>query len=176
MKKIFLVIVLLLSFSFCLTERPTGYQLEDSGNAALWIAFINNVDALGANTYSNLGLDFIVSENFEMSFDLGRKLGTEFLESSQTLQFRWWISSNLSLSVGKDFGNNHSDSNFLGAKFLKGNSWLAFTRDSGNDDNSTWSLGKLWNRKGKMNVSISYHFSAENIDKGNLQLALGKTI
>ena len=126
--------------------------------------------------YGNVGLDFSISKKLELSFDLGRKLGTEFLESSQTMQFRWWIGPELSLNFAKDFGSNSNHSDFLGVKFLRGNSWLAFTRDSGNDDNSTWSLGKLWNRKGKMNVSLSYHFSSENIAKGNLQFTLGKAI
>ena len=112
----------------------------------------------------------------ELSFDLGRELGTEFLENSQTLQFRWWIGSELALNFAKDFGGNSNNSDFLGIKFLRGNSWLAFTRDSENADNSIWSLGRLWERKGQMNVALSYHFSSENIDKGNLQLTFGKTI
>ena len=111
-----------------------------------------------------------------MCFDLGRKFGSEFLESSQSIQFRWWISSNLSLNFAKDFGGNSSNSDFLGVKFLSENSWVAFTKDSENEDNSTWSLGRVWNRKGKMNIAISYHFSSDNIDKGNLQFALGKAI
>ena len=96
--------------------------------------------------------------------------------SSQTLQFRWWIGSDLSISWGKDFGNSSTDSNFLGVKFLRGDSWLAFTKDSENEDNSTFSLGKLWSRKGKLNMGVSYHFSSDDIDKGNLQLIFGKTI
>ena len=175
MKKIFLISSLLFTFSFCLTERPTGHQLEESGTA-LWVSFLNNVDALGANTYGNIGLDLALSKNIEISFDIERQLGTEFLENTQNLHFRWWIGSDLSISLGKEFGNNHSDSNFLGVRFLRENSWMGFTRDSKNDDNSIWSLGKVWNRKGKMNIGLSYHFSSENIDKGNLQLIFGKTM
>ena len=111
-----------------------------------------------------------------MSFDLGRTLGDEFLESSQTIQFRWWIGSNLSISLAKDFGEKKSDANFMGVKFLKGQSWLSMCRDSGNDENSIWSIGRLWERKGKLAVGVSYHFSSDNIDKGNLQLAFGKAI
>ena len=176
MKKIFLISTLFFTFSFCLTERPTGHQLEESGSA-LWVSFVNNVDALGANTYGNIGLDFALSESIEMSFDIARQLGSEFLENSQTLHFRWWIGSDLSISLGKEFGSNHSDSDFLGVRFIRGNSWMGFTRDSENDDNSIWSLGKLWNRKGKMmNVGVSYHFSSDDIDKGDLRLAFGKAI
>ena len=61
MKKIFLISSLLFSFSFCLTERATGYQLEESGSA-LWISFINNSDAIGSGIHGNLGLDFSLSE------------------------------------------------------------------------------------------------------------------
>ena len=175
MKKISLTIIILFSFSFSFTERPTGYQLDDSGTA-LWVSFINNVDALGANIYGNVGLDFAISKKLEMCFDLGRKFGSEFLESSQSIQFRWWIGSNLSISLAKDFGENDSDANFMGVKFLKGQSWLSMGRDSGNDENSIWSIGRLWERKGKLTVGVSYHFSSDNIDKGNLQLAFGKTI
>ena len=175
MKKIFLMTVILFNFSFCFTERPTGYQLDDSGSA-FWFSFINNVDALGGTTYNNLGLDFSISKKIEMSLDLGKELGTKLIGSSQTLQFRWWIGSDLSISWGKDFGNSSTDSNFLGVKFLRGDSWLAFTKDSENEDNSTFSLGKLWSRKGKLNVGVSYHFSSDDIDKGNFQLMFGKTI
>ena len=175
MKKIFLISSLFFTFSFCLTERSTGHQLEESGTA-LWVSFVNNVDALGANTYANIGLDFALSESIEMSFDIARQLGSEFSDNSQTLHFRYWIGSNLSISLGKEFGNNHSNSDFLGVRFIRGDSWMGFTRDSENDDNSIWSLGKIWNRKGKMNIGLSYHFSSENIDKGNLQLSFGKAI
>ena len=175
MKKIFLIAILLFSFSFSFTDRATGHQLEKPGTA-FWLSGINNVDQLGNAIYSNIGLDFALSEKIEMSFDLGRTLGDEFLESSQTIQFRWWIGSNLSISLAKDFGENDSDANFMGVKFLKGQSWLSMSRDSGNDENSIWSIGRLWERKGKLTVGVSYHFSSENIDKGNLQLAFGKTI
>ena len=174
MKKIFLTTIIFFSFSFCLTERPTAHQLDS--RTAFWISSMNSIDALGANIYTNLGLDFSLSEKFEISFDLGRTLGTEFSESSQTLNFRWWIGTDLSISWGQDFGNNSTNSNFLGVKFLRGDSWLAFTRDSENQDNSTWSLGKAWKRKGKMNIGISYHFSSADIDKGDLQLTFGKAI
>ena len=124
MKKIFLTTILLISFSFCLRERPTGYQLDDSGSA-LWVSFINNVDALGANIYGNVGLDFAISKKLEMCFDLGRKFGSEFLESSQSIQFRWWIASNLSLNFAKDFGGNSSNSDFTDLSF-NSNSHLSF--------------------------------------------------
>ena len=174
MKKIFLTTIILFTFSFCLTERPTAHQLDSE--TAFWFSATNNVDALGADIYSNLGLDFSLSKNFEISFDLERRLGTEFSENSRTLNFRWWIGSDLSISWGQDFGSNSTKSTFLGVKFLRGDSWLAFTRDSKNENNSTWSLGKLWERAGKINVGISYHFSSDDIDKGNLQLSFGKTI
>lgn len=175
MKKIFLISIFLFSFSFCFTERATGYQLKKSGTA-FWFSGINNVDNLGHAIYANIGLDFALSEKIEMSFDLGRTLGDDFLDSSQSLQLRWWLGSNLSISYAKDFGMDHSDSNFLGVKFLTGKSWLSVTRDSENNDNTAWSFGRLWERKGKLTIGASYHFSSDDIDKGNLQLTFGKAI
>ena len=175
MKKIFLISIFLFSFCFCFTDRATGHQLKNPGTA-FWFSGINNVDNLGYGIYANIGLDFALSEKMEMSFDLGRTLGDDFLDSSQSLQLRWWLGSNLSISYAKDFGAEHSDSNFLGLKFLTGNSWLSVTRDSGNSDNTTWSIGRLWERKGKLTIGTSYHFSSDNIDKGNLQLTFGKVI
>ena len=97
MKKIFLTTILAFSFSFCFTERPTGYQLG-SEKSAMWISFVNNVDALGSGIYTNLGLDFSITERIEMSFNIGRELGDQFLESSKSAQFRWWMGESLSLS------------------------------------------------------------------------------
>ena len=119
MKKTSLIFIILFSFSFSFTERPTGYQLDDPGTA-LWVSFINNVDALGANMYGNVGLDFSISEKLEMCFDLGREFGSDFSETSQSFQFRWWIGSDLSLNFARDFGENSNDSDFLGIKFLTG--------------------------------------------------------
>ena len=58
MKKIFLISIFLFSFSFCFTERATGYQLKKSGTA-FWFSGINNVDNLGHAIYANIGLDFV---------------------------------------------------------------------------------------------------------------------
>ena len=175
MKKIFLIIIMLSSFCFSFTERATGHQLETKATT-FWFSGTNNVDNLGYAIYGNIGLDFSLSENIEMCFDLGRTLGDDFLDSSQSLQLRWWLSSSLSISFAQDFGSDHSDSNFLGVKFLKGTSWLSITRDSGNDENAIWSIGKLWERGEKLTIGLSYHFSSDDIDKGNLQMAFGKAM
>ena len=173
MKKIFLTTILAFSFSFCFTERPTGYQLG-SEKSAMWISFVNNVDALGSGIYTNLGLDFSITKRIEMSFNIGRELGDDFLESSKSAQFRWWMGESLSLSWARELDSDQSD--FLGLKFIRGDSWLSFSSDSNDKDNSIWALGKLWKRKGKMSVAASYHFSSDNIDKGNFQLTFGRII
>ena len=175
MKKMFLSIVMLVSLSFCFMERPTGQQMGDARSAVFFSAS-TNADELGKEVMGSLGFDFSVSDNVELSLNMYRTLGDDLNETTQSFQIGWWLSSAISISYATEFGHDADDANLVGAKFLRGNSWLSYTADPDDTDNAACAIGKVWNREGKLSLSVSYHFSTDNFDKGNLQLGFGTAI
>ena len=175
MKRTFLSIIMLTSLSFCFMERPTGHQMGGA-RSSLFFSASTNADAIGEYLIGLLAFDFSLSDNVELSLNMYRMVGDQFNETTQSFQIGWWLSSAISISYATELGHNSSDANLVGAKFVKGNSWMSYTADPDHTDDASYAIGKVWNREGKMTLSLSYHFSSDDFDKGNLQLGFGTAI
>ena len=176
MKKYFAVITIstLITSAFGFMEdRPSGHQL--GGETVLWGSFLTNVDGIGDDLLTNIGFDYSISDNVELSFDLLKDAGEKIKEADKEIKLTIWAGESLGLSVGCEPGRNSDDSNFYNIKYVNDGTWVSFkTYDE--SDSDTWAVGKVWTKNSGCTMGISYHFDSDDFDKGWLQLSLGKVL
>ena len=175
MRKYFAIITISIlttsAFGFYI-DRPSGHQLD--GSTALWGSFLTEADDIGSTLHTNIGFDYSISNNFELSFDLLKDAGEKIREAHKEMKLTIWAGEAFAFSTGCHLGNTE-DSNFFGIKYAKSDMWLSF-KSYDDVDLDVWAIGTLWKKENGCSVGISYHFDTDDFDKGILQLTMGKSL
>ena len=159
------------AFGFII-DRPSGHQL--GGETVLWGSFLTNVDGIGDDLLTNIGFDYSISDNVELSFDLLKNAGNKIRESNKEIKLTLWAGESLGFSLGC-WPGLAENSNFYNIKYVNDGTWVSFkTYDE--FDSDTWAVGKVWTKDSGCTMGISYHFDSDDFDKGWLQLSLGKVL
>ena len=171
MRKYFAIITLtsLITLSFC--ERPTGRQLDSQ--TAVWGSFSTMVDDPGAMVETNIGLDYSIVKNLELSFDLYKMLGEKAMDAHNQIKMTLWAGS-FGFGIGCTPGSAN-DSDFYALRYLKGDKWISF-KTFNDGDFDMWTVGKVWNKDNGLTMGISYHFTTDDFDKGSLQFTWGRAL
>ena len=175
MKK-YLLLTIILSASYCFTDRPSGHSIfDESTRAAAWISLSSGIDDFGSNISHRIGLDFSLANQFEISFDVIKQLGHDRANNIENLKFNMWLGKSLAFSYLEPMGNGtNKDESIIGMKFVFSNlSWISYNSP---DHADFWSIGKTWLKENGLIYDLSYHFSSQDYDDGILQLAIGKGI
>ena len=175
MRKYFAIITISIlttsAFGFFI-DRPSGHQLDNS--TAVWGSFLTPADDIGGTLLTNIGFDYSVSDNFELSFDLLKDAGEKIKEANKEMKLTLWASESFGFGIGC-WLNNSEDTAFYSVKYIKDDSWISFK--SYNDISlDTWAIGKLWTKDNGCSLGLSYHFDTDDFDKGMLQLTMGKSL
>ena len=171
MKKYFVIttVITLISFSFC--ERPSGHQLE--GSTSIWASFFTNVDDPGSTVITNIGLDYSIAEKVEFSYDLYKRIGQKAKDAESEIKMTLWCGS-FGFGIGTSPGSTETD-DFYTLRYLKGDKWISF-KTYNEFDLDMWTIGKIWTKESGCTMGVSYHFTSDDFDKGNLRFTWGKAL